>query len=82
MSDEEKDKELASSKDTKKSEPLKASTSSSASGSGLSRTGPPSLGVVPNPEREEDDPQDAEGMKWSLRQMGIRPPRPFDPKQR
>ena len=33
------------------------------------------------PDWEEDDPQDAEGMKRSLRQMGIRPPRPFDPKK-
>ena len=51
MSGEEKDKELSRSKDTKKIEPLKTSTSSSASGSGLSQTGPSSLGVVPNPDR-------------------------------
>ena len=77
----EKDKDLASLKETKKSESLKSSNSSSASWSGLSRTGIFSLGVVPNPDREENGPQDAEGMKRSLRQMGICPPRPFDPKK-
>ena len=37
--------------------------------------------VVPVSDRDEDEIQDDEGMKQSLRQMGIRPPRPFDPKK-
>ena len=38
--------------------------------------------VVPVPDRDEDETQDDEGMKRSLRQIGIRPFRPFDPKNR
>ena len=65
----------------KMAEPSKA-TSGLGQGPSLtysSTVSPPStnpLALVP----EEEDPQDAHGMKRSLRQMGIRPPRPFDPK--
>ena len=37
--------------------------------------------VVPVTDRDEDETQDDEGIKRSLRQMDIRPPRPFDPKK-
>ena len=37
--------------------------------------------VAPVFDRDEDEAQDDEGMKRSLRQMGIRLPRPFDPKK-
>ena len=78
MSGEEKLKDSTGSKETKKSEPPnKASTSSSSTG----LTTPSSVSPHLAPDREEDDPQDAEGMKRSLRQMGIRSPRPFDPKK-
>ena len=77
MSDEEKSKDTAGSKETKRFETPKALFNSSS----LGLTNPSS--VLPHlaPDREEDDSQDAEGMKWSLRQMGIRPPRLFDPKK-
>ena len=35
----------------------------------------------PPQDSEDEDPQEREGMKRSLRQIGIRPPRPFDPKK-
>ena len=62
---DEKAKDLALSKEIKKSDTLKASTSGGSHSSSIS---PP---LVPMPE--EEDLQDAEGMKRSLRQMGIRP---------
>ena len=51
---------------------------SGSSGSGMSN--PP---VVPGPpaDRDDADPEDAVGMRKALRQMGIRPPRAFDPKK-
>ena len=81
MSGEEKAKELTSSKEAKSSDLSTTSTSNSASRSGLGRIGPSSFGLVPKPDREKDDPQDAESIKRSLRQIGIRPPRPFDHKK-
>ena len=59
-------------KEIKTADTHKASTSGGPHSSTVS---PP---LVPMPE--EENPQDAEGMKRSLRQMGIRPPCPFDPK--
>ena len=67
MSGEEKAKELASSIEAKNSELSKTLTSSSAFGFGFSRTGFSSSGLVPNPDREENDPHDAVDMKRSLR---------------
>ena len=75
------------SKDVKKPDTLQASTSSSGSAvnlglsniSGLAN--PSSMSLFLAPDREEDDSQDVEGIERSLRQMGIRPPRPFDPKK-
>ena len=78
---EEKPKEIRGLKESKKSEPTKASTSSSSSGSGSALTNHSSLSPHLAPDREEDDPQDAVRMKRSVRQMEIRPPRPFDPKK-
>ena len=48
--------------------------------SGSSMSSPP---VVPGPpaDRDDADPEDAVGMRKALRQMGIRPPRAFDPKK-
>ena len=73
---EKNPKDSAISKEIKKTDTPKASTSGSSSGLSHSSTVFPPL--VPMPE--EEDPQDAEGMKRPLRQMGFRPPRPFDPK--
>ena len=73
MSGEEKLKDYTGCKETKKSEPPnKASTSSSSTG----LTNPSSVFPHLATDREKDDPQDTEGMKRSLRQMEIRPPRP------
>ena len=77
MSVEEKSQDSVGSKETKKSEtPTTPSTNGSSSGLIMSSFVSPHLA----PDREEDDPQDAEGRKRFLRQMAIRPPRPFDPK--
>ena len=48
--------------------------------SGSSMSSPP---FVPGPpaDRDDADPEDAVGMRKALRQMGIRPPRAFDPKK-
>ena len=75
----EKTKESTGSKDSKKPDTSKTSTTSlSSSSSSMGSSNPRS--VVPVPDRDEDETQDDEGMKRFLRQMGIRPPRPFDPK--
>ena len=37
--------------------------------------------VVLIPDRDDDETEHDEGMKRSLPQMGIRPPRPFDSKK-
>ena len=55
-----------------------------ASASGLGATlgaGMSNPAVVPDAHADRDnaDPDDAVGMRKALRQMGIRPPRPFDP---
>ena len=70
---EQKPKDSEPPKEIKKADTAKASTFGASHSSSVS---PP---LVPMPE--EEDPQDAEGMKRSLRKMGIRPPRPFDPKK-
>ena len=70
--EDKKPKESAVSKEIKTTDTSKASTSGGSHSSSIS----PSL----VPMQEEEDPQDTEGMKRSLRNMGIRPLRPFDPK--
>ena len=65
----EKTKESTGSKESKTSDTLQTSTTSSSSSSS---SNPRS--VVPVPDRDEGETQDDEGMKRSLRQMGIRPP--------
>ena len=76
----EKTKESTGSKDSKKPDTSKTSTttSSSSSSSNMGFGNPRS--VVPLLDRDDDEIQDDEGMKRSLRQMCICPPRPFDPK--
>ena len=76
MSGEKKSKDLAGSKETKMPQALtKASTSSSSS----ALTNPSSLSSPLASDWENNDPQDAAGMKQFLRQIKIRPPRLFDP---
>ena len=75
-----KTKEFTGSEDFTKFDTLKISTTSfsflnSSMGFGNTRF------VVPVPDRDDDETQDDEYMKRSLRQMGIRPSRPFDPKK-
>ena len=65
------------SKQRDKSKTLTTSSSSSSSSMGKGNT----CSFVPVLDRDEDEIQDDAGMKRSLRQMGIRFPRPFDPKQ-
>ena len=70
-------KDSTGSKETKMSKPPNKSLTCSSS------TGLTNLSFVsPHlaPDREEDEHHDAGGMKRSFRQMGIRPPRPLDPK--
>ena len=75
----EKTKESTGSRDSKKPDTSKTSTNSSNSSSSNMGLGTP-RSVVPLLDRDEDEIQDDEGMKRSLRQMGISSPRPFDPK--
>ena len=80
IKESEKTKESTGSKEYKRSDTIKTSTtSSSSSSSSIGLSNPRS--VVPVPNSDEDETQVNEGMKRSLRQMGIRFLRPFDPKK-
>ena len=72
-----KTKESTGSKISKKPDTSKTSTTSSSFSSSIMGLGNP-RSVVPVLDHDEDEIQD-EGMKQYLRQMGIRPLRPFDP---
>ena len=67
-----------SSKELKKTDPLKLSISNSTSGCNSGLTNPRLLSLHQINERENEDQQNNESMNRSLRQTGIRPPRPFD----
>ena len=81
MSGENKTKESTGSKESKKPDTLKTSTTSSCSSSSSMGLGNP-RSVVPVFDRDEDELQDDEGIKRSLRQMGIRPLARSIPKNR